>query len=150
MMRVAEGIEPERFFKYYLLKVCNEARVDAHERFLQIEYLSKMLSRFVDPERYFDDPGDLVRIIDVLKEEVEKIEISLDAYKKAADKILFYQSFYPEAFKKRLLDIKFYSKAAQMFYRIVGSYKIPVCGLISQEYSLWRFVLRSARQRYLF
>ena len=69
---------------------------------------------------------------------------------KAADKILFYQSFFPEAFKKRMLNIKFYSNTAKAFYKIVGNYKIPVCGMISMEYSLWNFILRTIKQRYLF
>jgi hypothetical protein len=150
MRMVSEGIDTEKFFKYYLIKTCDESSVDLRERFLQIEYLSKLLTRFVEPEKHYEDSGELIRIIDVLKEEVEKTEISIEAYKIAADKILFYQSFFPEAFKKRLLDIKFYSDAARTFYRIVGHYKIPVCGLISQEYSLWNFILKSTKMRYLF
>ncbi len=150
MRLVSERVEPERFFKYYVVKVCDEARVDVREKFLQIDYLSKMLSRFVDPERHFGDPGHLVRVIDVLEEELEKTEVSIDAYRKAADKILFYQSFFPEAFKRRFLDQGFYSKAAKMFYRIVGNYRIPVCSLLSTEYSLWNFILKSTRQKYLF
>ncbi len=150
MRPITEGIEPKRFFQYYIVKVCSDTDVDHQEKFLQIEYLSKMLSNFVDPERTMKEPVDLVRIIDVLKREVEKTEVSLDAYQYAADKILFFQSFYPEAFKKRLLDIRFYAKAARAFYRIVGNYKAPVCGLISREYSLWSFVLRAARDKYWF
>ncbi len=150
MKQVTERIDPERFFRYYIVKVCEEASVDTREKFLQIEYLSKMLTGFIEPEKYFDDSGDLVRVIDVLKEEAEKTEISINAYKKAADKILFYQSFCPEAFKRRLLSLSFYSGAAKMFYRIVGNYRIPVCGLISMEYSLWNFILRSTHQRYFF
>ncbi|RMG71064.1 MAG: hypothetical protein D6710_06510 [Nitrospirae bacterium] len=150
MRRIAQDIEPDRFFQYYLVKVCSDTDVNHSERFLQIEYLSKMLSNFIDPERSMNEPADLVRIIDVLKEQVERVEVSLDAYQHAADKILFYQSFYPEAFKRRLLDLKFYSKAARAFYRIVGNYRTPVCGLISREYSLWSFVLRAAREKYWF
>lgn len=150
MRRISEAREPERFFKYYIVQTCNEAAVNVPERFLEIEYLSKMLSGFIRPEEYFQDSGDLVRIIDVLKEEVEKISVDLDAYRKAADKILFYQSFYPEAFKRRLMDIKFYSQAARTFYRVVGNYKIPVCGKISMEYSLWQFILRRTKQKYFF
>jgi|Deesub1362B_J571_1020462.scaffolds.fasta_scaffold00061_45 hypothetical protein len=150
MRAVTEGRKPEGFFKYYIVKACQEAEVNVPKRFLQIEYLSKMLAGFIEPHKYFNDSGDLVRIIDVLKEEVERVEIDIDAYRKAADKILFYQSFFPEAFKRRLLDIKFYSRAAKAFYRIVGNYKIPVCGMISMEYSLWSFILRTTKQRYLF
>jgi len=150
MKQVTERIDPERFFRYYIVKVCEEASIDTREKFLQIEYLSKMLTGFVDPEKYLDDSGDLVRVIDVLKEEAEKTQVSINAYKKAADKILFYQSFCPEAFKRRFLSLSFYSGAAKMFYRIVGNYRIPVCGLISTEYSLWNFILRSTHQRYFF
>ncbi|GMT47036.1 MAG: hypothetical protein IEMM0007_0602 [bacterium] len=150
MKQVTERIDPERFFRYYIVKVCEEASIDTREKFLQIEYLSKMLTGFVDPEKYLDDSGDLVRVIDVLKEEAEKTQVSINAYKKAAVKILFYQSFCPEAFKRRLLSLSFYSGAAKMFYRIVGNYRIPVCGLISTEYSLWNFILRSTHQRYFF
>ncbi len=150
MRQVGERMDPEKFFKYHIVKICDEAQVDAREKFLQIEYLSKMLSRFVEPEKHFPDAGDLVRVIDVLKEEVERTEISIDAYKDAADKILFYQSFYPEAFKKRLLSLRFYASAAKTFYRIVGNYRVPVCGLISMEYSLWNFILRSTQHRYFF
>ncbi len=150
MRAVSEVREPERFFKYYIVRTCQEAEVNVPERFLQIEYLSKMLAGFIEPRKYFQDSGDLIRIIDVLKEEVEKVEIDLDAYRKAADKILFYQSFFPEAFRRRLLDINFYSNAARSFYRIVGNYKIPVCGMISMEYSLWSFILRTTKKRYFF
>ncbi|HHN64998.1 MAG TPA: hypothetical protein ENK09_06520 [Nitrospirae bacterium] len=150
MRMVSQGIDTEKFFRYYLVKTCDESRVDLRERFLQIEYLSKLLSRFVEPKKHYEDEGELVRIIDLLKEEVEKAEVSIEAYKTAADKILFYQSFFPEAFKRRLLDIKFYADAARAFYRIVGHYRFPVCGLISQEYSLWNFILKSTRIRYLF
>ncbi|NOX20309.1 MAG: hypothetical protein GXO99_03475 [Nitrospirae bacterium] len=150
LKRISEDVEPKKFFQYYIVKVCDDTSVDHMEKFLQIEYLSKMLSRFVNPQKSMNEPADLVRIIDVLKKEVEQVEVSLDAYQRAADKILFYQSFYPEAFKKRMLDIKFYSQAAKAFYRIVGNYKTPVCGLISREYSLWSFILRAARDKYWF
>jgi len=150
MKTVSEAKEPEKFFKYYIVQTCHEASVNVPERFLQIEYLSKMLAGFIKPEEYFHESADLVRIIDILKQEIEKIEIDIDAYRKAADKILFYQSFYPEAFKRRLLDIKFYAQAAKAFYRIVGNYRIPVCGMISMEYSLWHFILRKTKQRYFF
>lgn len=147
---VAEKTDMVGFFKYHIFKVCDQAKVDIKEKFLQIEYLSHMLTRFVEPRKQFGDSGDLVRIIDVLQEEMEKADVSIDSYKKAADKILFYQSFYPEVFKRRVLSLNFYSKAATAFYRIVGSYGVPACALISNEYNLWNFVLRSTRQRYFF
>jgi len=53
MKQVTERIDPERFFRYYIVKVCEEASVDTREKFLQIEYLSKMLTGFVDPKKYF-------------------------------------------------------------------------------------------------
>ncbi len=150
MRVVSEGIEPERFFRHYILKVCDESKVDPKENFLQIEYLSRMLSGFVDPEKHYQDSGDIVRVIDVLKKELESVEISIESYRSAADKILFYQSFYPEAFRKRMMSHRFYSHAARSFYRIVGAYKIPVCGMLSEEYSFWTFVLKSIKRRYLF
>jgi hypothetical protein len=150
MRVVSEGIEPERFFRHYILKICDESKVDPKENFLQIEYLSRMLSGFVDPEKHYQDSGDIVRVIDVLKKELESVEISIESYRSAADKILFYQSFYPEAFRKRMMSHRFYSHAARSFYRIVGAYKIPVCGMLSEEYSFWTFVLKSMKRRYLF
>lgn len=150
MRVVAEKVEPEKFFKYYILKVCDENNLKEEERFLQVEYLSKMLSGFVDPEKHYQDSGDIVRVIDVLKKELEKVEISLEAYREAADKILFYQSFYPEAFRRRMMSHRFYAQAAKTFYRIVGNYKIPVCGVLSREYGLWKFILRSTREKYFF
>lgn len=150
MELVAERTDMVIFFKYYIHKVCDEAKMDMKEKFLQIEYLSKMLAKFVEPRKHFNDAGDLIRIVDVLQEEVAKADVSLDSYKKAADKILFYQSFYPEAFKRRLVGINFYSKTATMFYGIVGKCGVPACALIATEYSTWNFVLRSARQRYFF
>ena len=103
MKWITEEKDPKTFFKYYLVKVCNEASVNIAEKFLQIEYLSKMLTKFVEPKKYFNDSADMVRIIDILKEEVDKIEISIDAYRKAADKILFYQSFFQKLLKKECL-----------------------------------------------
>jgi len=155
MRVVSEGIEPKRFFRHYILKVCDESRVDPRENFLQIEYLSRMLSGFVDPEKHYQDSGDIVRVIDILKKELESVKISIDSYridaiKNAADKILFYQSFYPEAFRKRMMSHRFYSHAARSFYRIVGAYKMPVCGMLSEEYSFWTFVLKSMKRRYFF
>lgn len=150
MELVAERTDMVAFFKYHIHKVCDEAKMDIKDKFLQIEYLSKMLAKFVEPQKHFNDSGDLVRIVDVLQEEVNRVDFSLDSYKKAADKILFYQSFYPEAFKRRLTSLNFYSKAAAMFYDVVGKCGVPACALISTEYSTWNFVLRSARQRYFF
>lgn len=150
MELVAERTDMVIFFKYHIHKVCDEAKLDIKEKFLQIEYLSKMLAKFVEPNKHFNDAGELVRIVDVLQEEVDKADYSLDSYKRAADKILYYQSFYPEAFKRRLMTINFYSKAATMFYGIVGKCGVPACTLIAMEYSLWNFVLKSTRQRYFF
>ena len=150
MELVAERTDVESFFRYNIHRVCEEAKLDIREKFLQIEYLSRMLAKFVEPRKHFNDAGDLVRIVDVLQDEVNKADYSLDSYKKAADKILYYQSFYPEAFKRRLTNINFYSKAATMFYGIVGKCGVPACTLIATEYSLWNFVLKSTRQRYFF
>jgi len=146
--RVAES--PASFFKKYILRVCREARISEFDKHLQIDYLAGMLSDHVDPEKTFGDRGDLVSVLDTLKAQVESPGETLSGYRKAADRILFYHSFFPEAFRRRLVSIRFYAEAAKTFYRVVGNYGISVCGLISEEYSLWRFVLRTARMRYMF
>ena len=149
-MLYTTDLKPGAFFKKYILRVCGEANVNAVEKFLQIDYLSEMLSEFVDPEKHFGDRGELVRLIDAFKLETETHQESLQNYKKAADRILFYHSFFPEFFHKRLASVRFYARAARMFYRVVGYYGMPVCGRIGEEYSLWNFVLKTARLRYMF
>lgn len=143
-------IAPRPFFKHSIIRVCQEEHINSMEKFLQIDYLSKMLSEYVDTERFLGDSGDLVRLIDVLKREVESNHNTLGSYQKTADRILFYHSFFPETFRKRLVNVKFYAKAARIFYRLVSSYHAPVCGYLSQEYSLWNCVLRTVKARYMF
>lgn len=150
MIPFITDINPVAFFKKYIHRVCKEADINVFEKFLQIDYLSKMLSEYVDPERYFGDKGELIRLIDSLKSEAETTHEAIEGYKKTADRILFYHSFFPEAFGRRLVNAKFYAKAARMFYGIVGLYKIPVCSHLSEEYSLWNFVLKTAKLRYMF
>jgi hypothetical protein len=149
-MKYIAETNPLIFFKEYLSKVAREAGINTLEKFLQIDYLSQMLSGYVDSETMHGDSGDLIRLIDILKTDTESPHKTIEGYKKVADRILFYHSFFPEAFRKRLLNVEFYAKSARMFYRLVGIYQIPVCGYISEEYSLWNFVLNTARGRFLF
>lgn len=143
-------IAPVAFFKRSILRVCEEAHINSMAKHLQIDYLSLMLSDYVDAEKSLGDSGDLFRIIDVLKREADMPHGTIERYRKTADRILFYHSFFPEAFRRRIMNVKFYAAAARMFYRLAGSYSTPVCGHLSQEYSLWNFVLRTAKTRYMF
>lgn len=143
-------LPPAIFFKRYILRICDEADVDTIGKFLQIDYLSRMLSAYVDPERHFGDKGELIYLIDSLKGGTDLRHETIEGYKKAADRILFYHSFFPEAFKARLVNVKFYAKAAKSLYQIVGRFNMPVCSLLSEEYALWNSVLRTAKMKYMF
>lgn len=135
------------FFQEKIRRVCGREGVDADSRFLELEYLSDVLTRHVNPARAYRDGGALDRVVDLLVREIEAVLSELDAYQAAADKILFYQGIFPEVFRRKRMNINFYAAVGRRFYGVVGAHReSPLFRRLADDYPTWRFILSGVRE----